>query len=64
MTNSGHCAEFWTLAERKLARPEGFEPPTTWFVGRCSSAFKQLQMRKFGTLHASRISVRTGEISG
>jgi len=23
-----------------------------------------LQMRKFGTLHASRISVRTGEISG
>ena len=34
--NTGKSRLFWKSAARKLARPEGFEPPTPWFVARYS----------------------------
>jgi hypothetical protein len=34
--NIQRSPEYSDLAARKLARPEGFEPPTPWFVARYS----------------------------
>jgi hypothetical protein len=42
--------EYSELTARKLARPEGFEPPTTWFVGRPSITIRLLIGNVFAQL--------------
>ena len=46
----------------KLARPEGFEPPTSWFVARCSIRTKLRARGKKGGSYrirgASQMAVR------
>jgi len=45
-----------------MARPEGFEPPTTWFVDCRSDARKYLMANNFQVGSASRICATSADV--
>ena len=61
--NIQRCPEYSELDTRKLARPERFELPTFWFVGRRSLAPKSVIYHSKNTFEVRNISDTYGRVS-